>query len=161
MMKDGKRKIVGQLGRKHKKRALRVLDTEEEAIKYMEWHKNTDSAYMPKYTGGYEIDFRQGEYNRCKGNYCSVADFCQQYNKGVKKMAKKKTKETVSKLKRARTSKGRFVADNPDTPENEAFVKADVKVKAEIKKASKPKVPVSHIRERLQIKHKSQKKIFS
>ena len=42
-------------------------------------------------------------------------------------MAKKKTKETVSKLKRARTSKGRFVADNPDTPENEAFVKADVK----------------------------------
>ena len=70
-------------------------------------------------------------------------------------MAKKKTKEVANKLKRARTKKGRFVADNPDTPENEAFVdpmlekfvNANVKVKAEIKKASKTKVPVSHIRE--------------
>ena len=62
-------------------------------------------------------------------------------------MAKKKTKEVASKLKRARTKKGRFVADNPDTLENEAFVNANVKVKAEIKKASKTKVPVSHIRE--------------
>lgn len=61
-----------------------------------------------------------------------------------------KTKDTVKKItkrKRARTSKGRFVADNPNTPENEAFINADVKVKAEIKKASKTKVPVSHIRE--------------
>jgi len=48
-------------------------------------------------------------------------------------MAKKKTKEVANKLKRARTKKGRFVADNPDTPENEAFVNANVKVKAEIK----------------------------
>ena len=79
-----KKKDSWAVRKKAQKRALRVLDTEEEAIKYMEWHKNTDSAYMPKYTGGYEIDFRQGEYNRCKGNYCSVADFCQQYNKGVK-----------------------------------------------------------------------------
>ena len=62
-------------------------------------------------------------------------------------MAKKKTKEVANKLKRARTKKGRFVADNPDTPENEAFVNANVKVKAEIKKASKTKVPVPHIRE--------------
>ena len=54
-------------------------------------------------------------------------------------MAKKKTKETANKLKRARTKRGRFVADNPDTPENEAFVKADVKVKAEIKKQKNPK----------------------
>ena len=75
-------------------------------------------------------------------------------------MAKKKTKETVSKLKRARTSKGRFVADNPDTPENEAFVKADVKVKAEIKKASKPKVPVSHIREATDKAQKPEKDFF-
>ena len=68
--------------KKAQKRAIRVLDTKLEAIDYVEWHKKTNTAYMPKYTGGYEIDFRQGEYNRCKGNYCSVADFCQQYNKG-------------------------------------------------------------------------------
>ena len=61
------------------KRAIRVLNSEEEAIKYIDWHKETDKAYTPKYNGGYEIDFRKGEYNRCKGNYCSVADFCQQY----------------------------------------------------------------------------------
>ena len=36
-------------------------------------------------------------------------------------MAKKKTKEVAVKLTRARTKKGMFVADNPDTPENEAF----------------------------------------
>ena len=54
-------------------------NSEEEAIKYIDWHKGTDKAYTPKYNGGYEIDFRKGEYNRCKGNYCSVADFCQQY----------------------------------------------------------------------------------
>ena len=59
----------------------------------------------PKYTGGYEIDFRKGEYNRCKGNYCSVADFCQQYNKGVKNGKEEKTKETANKLKRARTKR--------------------------------------------------------
>ena len=62
--------------------------------------------------------------------------------------------------KRARTKKGRFVADNPDTPENEAFVKADVKVKAEIKKASKPKVPVSHIREATDKAQKPEKDFF-
>ncbi len=75
-------------------------------------------------------------------------------------MAKKKTKEVANKLKRARTKKGRFVADNPDTPENEAFVKADVKVKAEIKKASKPKVPVSHIREATDKAQKPEKDFF-
>ena len=84
-------------------------------------------------------------------------------------MAKKKTKETANKLKRARTKKGRFVADNPDTPENEAFVdpmleeivsSRNVKVKAEIKKASKPKVPVSHIREATDKAQKPEKDFF-
>jgi len=40
-------------------------------------------------------------------------------------MAKAKTKKTTKKApakKRARTSKGRFVADDPSTPENEAYV---------------------------------------
>ena len=79
-----KKKDTWAVRKKAQKRALRVLDTKLEAIEYVEWHEKTNTAYMPKYTGGYEIDFRQGEYNRCKGNYCSVADFCQQYNKGVK-----------------------------------------------------------------------------
>ena len=75
-------------------------------------------------------------------------------------MAKKKTKEVTSKLKRARTKRGTFVADNPDTPENEAFVNADVKVKADIKKASKTKVPVSHIMEATDKAQKSEKDFF-
>ena len=43
-------------------------------------------------------------------------------------MAKQKTKSmaenirSYTKKKRARTSKGRFVADNPNTPQNEAYV---------------------------------------
>lgn len=40
-------------------------------------------------------------------------------------MAKAKTKKTTKKAparKRARTSKGRFVADDPSTPGNEAYV---------------------------------------
>jgi len=40
-------------------------------------------------------------------------------------MAKAKTKKTTKKApakKRARTSKGRFVADDPSTPSNEAYV---------------------------------------
>ena len=75
-----KKKDSWAVKKKNQKRALRIVDTEEDAIKYLDWHKKTDSAYTPKYSGGYEIEFRQGEYNRCKGNYCSVADFCQQYN---------------------------------------------------------------------------------
>ena len=63
--------------KKGQKRALRVLDSEEEAIKYMDWHNETDKAYAKK--TDLEMEFRQGEYNRCKGNYCSVAQFCQQY----------------------------------------------------------------------------------
>ena len=27
-----------------------------------------------------EIEFRGGEFTRCDGNYCSVAEFCDQYN---------------------------------------------------------------------------------
>ena len=62
--------------KKGQKRAIRVLDSEEEAIKYMEWHKKTDIAYTNKTS--LEIEFRVGEHTRC-GNYCSVADFCNQY----------------------------------------------------------------------------------
>jgi len=67
--------------KKGQKRALRVLDSEEQAIKYIEWHNETDKAYNKK--TDLEIDFRGGEYTRC-GNYCSVADFCNQYKERIK-----------------------------------------------------------------------------
>jgi len=62
--------------KKGQKRALRVLDTEKDAKEYIEWHNKTDDAYIKK--TNLEIEFRGGEYTRC-GNYCSVADFCNQY----------------------------------------------------------------------------------
>ena len=67
--------------KKGQKRALRVLDSEEEAIKYIDWHNETDKAYTKK--TDLEIEFRVGEYTRC-GNYCSVADFCNQYKERIK-----------------------------------------------------------------------------
>jgi len=67
--------------KKGQKRALRVLDSEEEAIKYMDWHKETEKAYVKK--TDLELEFRGGEYTRC-GNYCSVADFCNQYKERIK-----------------------------------------------------------------------------
>ena len=59
------------------KRALRVFSNEDEANKYMEWHNETEKAYTKK--TNLEIEIRSGEYTRCKGNYCSVAEFCNQY----------------------------------------------------------------------------------
>ena len=67
--------------KKGQKRAMRVLDSEEEAIKYMDWHKETEKAYVKK--TDLELEFRGGEYTRC-GNYCSVADFCNQYKERIK-----------------------------------------------------------------------------
>ena len=66
--------------KKGQKRALRVLDSEEEAIKYIDWHNETDKAYTKK--TDLEIEFRSGEFTRC-GNYCSVADFCNQYKERI------------------------------------------------------------------------------
>jgi len=67
--------------KKGQKRALRVLDSEEEAIKYVEWHDKTDQAYIKK--TDLETEHRSGEYTRC-GNYCSVAEFCNQYKERIK-----------------------------------------------------------------------------
>jgi len=67
--------------KKGQKRALRVLDSEEEAIKYIDWHNETDKSYTKK--TDLEIEFRGGEYTRC-GNYCSVAEFCNQYKERIK-----------------------------------------------------------------------------
>ena len=67
--------------KKGQKRAIRVLDSEEEANNYIDWHNETDQVYTKK--TDLEIEFRSGEYTRC-GNYCSVADFCKQYKERVK-----------------------------------------------------------------------------
>ena len=67
--------------KKGQKRAIRVLDSEEEANNYIDWHNETDQVYTKK--TDLEIEFRSGEYTRC-GNYCSVADFCNQYKERVK-----------------------------------------------------------------------------
>ena len=56
--------------KKNRKTALRVLSSEEEAREYV---SNID--------GKLEIVKREGECSRCVGNYCGVADFCDQYKK--------------------------------------------------------------------------------
>lgn len=50
-----------------RKRALRVLDTEDEAIQ------------LAKKEGGY-VERRKSEPIRCTGNYCGVRDWCSQYH---------------------------------------------------------------------------------
>ena len=54
--------------KKGQKRATRVFDNVDEANQY----SSSNSAET-------EIEHRPGEYTRCKGNYCGVADFCHQY----------------------------------------------------------------------------------
>ena len=50
------------------KRALRVFKDETEA-------KNFSDGQSVQT----EIEHRAGEFTRCKGNYCGVAEFCNQY----------------------------------------------------------------------------------
>jgi hypothetical protein len=50
------------------KRALRVFKDETEAKNF------SDGQPVPT-----EIEHRAGEFTRCRGNYCGVADFCNQY----------------------------------------------------------------------------------
>jgi len=56
--------------KKGQKRAIRVWSTEDEAI----IHANSNSALK----GNCEIEYRKGELTRCEG-YCSVSDFCSQF----------------------------------------------------------------------------------
>ena len=55
-------KIVGR------KTAVRVFKTKEEADEYIAASK--EQLY---------IEQQKGEATRCSGNYCGVADFCEQY----------------------------------------------------------------------------------
>lgn len=59
--------------KKGQKRAMRVFDNVDEANQYAA-AQVSDKKPMPV-----EIEHRPGEYTRCKGNYCGVADFCHQY----------------------------------------------------------------------------------
>jgi len=49
------------------KRAAKLCNTEQEAIEYV----GTDNALR--------VEHRPGEYVRCDGDYCGVAEFCSQY----------------------------------------------------------------------------------
>jgi hypothetical protein len=52
------------------KRALKLCDSLDEAKEYIEAQDGKDKL---------DIQFRPGERTRCAGNYCNVAEFCEQY----------------------------------------------------------------------------------
>lgn len=53
---------------KGKKRALKLWDSEEDANEHV---ASSDKKL--------EIEFRKGDKTRCEGNYCNVAEFCEQF----------------------------------------------------------------------------------
>ena len=63
-----KRDDAWAVKKKGLKRAMRVFDNEDEAKKFSEAQE------VPT-----EIEHRAGEYVRCNGDYCGVAQFCSQY----------------------------------------------------------------------------------
>ena len=56
--------------KKDAKRAVRVFETEQEAIDHSMLHEGIK----------YIIEHRKGELTRCQGNYCGVSEFCEQFN---------------------------------------------------------------------------------
>jgi len=58
--------------KKANKRALRVFDSQEEANTFFE-------AQEFDKMNTHIIDVRKGESRRCSGNYCNVAEYCDQY----------------------------------------------------------------------------------
>jgi len=52
------------------KRALRVFDSQDEAQSYIEQNELDNK---------HHIEHRLGEYTRCAGNWCRVAEFCDQW----------------------------------------------------------------------------------
>lgn len=63
-----KRDDAWAVKKKGLKRAMRVFDNEDEAKKFSEAQDVST-----------EIEHRIGEYVRCNGDYCGVAEFCSQY----------------------------------------------------------------------------------
>ncbi len=68
-----KRSDAWAVKKKGNKRALRVFETEELAQEFAVAHKARKNEYI------LEIEHREGEYVRCKGDYCGVANFCSQF----------------------------------------------------------------------------------
>tara|TARA_R100000458_G_C8270427_1_gene245182 strand:+ start:584 stop:1468 length:885 start_codon:yes stop_codon:yes gene_type:complete len=58
--------------KKGRKTAVRVLPSLKEAEEYL---NNSDIPHL-------NIEHSEGEPMRCSGNYCDVADFCEQYKRG-------------------------------------------------------------------------------
>lgn len=68
-----KREDAWAVKKKGLKRAMRVFDNQEEAEVYAyDWEKVNNGKVAV-------VEHRAGEYVRCNGNYCGVADFCSQF----------------------------------------------------------------------------------
>ena len=61
--------------KKKLKRAIKVFDNEKSALSFQEEYQK----HRLHPNDATEIEFRGGEYTRCEGNYCSVAEFCNQF----------------------------------------------------------------------------------
>ena len=67
-----KKKDTYRVLKKGRKTALRVFDSMSEASKYVKGNEASDIS----------IEHSHGEFARCVGNYCGVAEFCTQFNGG-------------------------------------------------------------------------------
>jgi len=65
--------------KKGNKRAQRVFDNEVSAGEFMLALMERSMKVMSKDKENLEIEHREGEYVRCKGDYCGVANFCSQF----------------------------------------------------------------------------------
>jgi len=69
------KKSTWALKKKNLKRAMKIFDSEQSALDFqIEYQKHRLNPVDQT-----EIEFRGGEYTRCEGNYCSVAEFCSQF----------------------------------------------------------------------------------
>ena len=63
--------------KKGNKKAFRVFNNKQDAENLV--YDLSDKLALDAHKRNHDIEFRKGEYTRCKSNYCGVADFCQQY----------------------------------------------------------------------------------
>ena len=63
--------------KKGNKKAFRVFNNKQDAENLV--YDLSDKLALDVHKRNHDIEFRKGEYTRCKSNYCGVADFCQQY----------------------------------------------------------------------------------